>query len=254
MEKEITRQEKIDAYLLNQMSSSERAEFELQFDSDRELQEEIRIQKMIIEEINDRESFLSLIDQKKKKKVLTRKIWRVISIAAVFTGLLGFFIIQPTTISNKNIYSAFSDIQPGIIEREKVSDPLRGEEYIIPGLSMTDSEFGIKGLDYFVREDYINASSSFQQIQNIKTYPELMLYMAISQLKSQQSSSALINLEYLSSLKDFKSAELAKYYLSLGYINTGKILKARPVLKEIAKAKGTYSTKASEMLSKMRWF
>jgi|GEM_PF-2048735 len=254
MEKEITRQEKIDAYLLNQMSSSERDEFELLLDSDPELQEEIRIRKMIVEEINDRESYLSLIDQNMKKKVLTRKIWRAISIAAVFTGLLGFFIIQPTTTSNNEIYSAFSDIQPGEIERDKVTDPLRGEEYIIPGLPMTDSEFGIKGLDYFEREEYINAASSLQQIKNIKAYPELMLYMAISQLKSNQSSSALINLEYLSSLKNFKSAELAKYYLSLGYINTGKVLKARKVLKEIARAKGTYSTRASEMLSSMRWF
>ncbi len=254
MEKEITRQEKIDVYLLNQMSSSERAEFELQLDSDPELQEKIRIQKMIVEEINDRESFLSSIDQNKKKKIITRKILRAISIAAVFTGLLGFFIIQPTTTSNSNIYSAFSDIQPGKIEREKVSDPLRGEEYIIPGLPMTDSEYSIKGLDYFEREDYINAASSFQKIQNIKSHPELMLYMAISQLKSNQSSSALINLEYLSSLKNFKSTEMAKYYLSLGYINTGKVLKARKVLKEIARAKGTYSTRASEMLSSMRWF
>ena len=254
MVKEITRQEKIDAYLLNQMSSSERAEFELLFDSDPELQEEIRIQKMIVEEINDRESFLSLLDQNKTKKIITRKIWRAISIAAVFTGLLGFFIIQPTTTSNKEIYSAFSDIQPGKIEKEKVTDPLRGEEYIIPGLPTTDSEYGIKGLDYFEREDFINAASSFQQIQNIKAYPDLMLYMAISQLKSNQTSSALINLEFLSSLENFKSADLAKYYLSLGYINTGKVLKARKVLKEIAKAKGTYATKASEMLLKMRWF
>ena len=243
MGKEITRQDKIDAYLLNQMSSSERAEFELLLDSDQELQEEIRIQKMIVEEINDRESFLSLLDQNKKKKVVTRKIWRAISIAAVFTGLLGFFIIQPTTTSNNIIYSKFSDIQPGEIEREIVEDLLRGEE-----------DFVLKALDYFEREDYKNAASSFQQIQNITAYPELILYMAISQLKSNQSSSALLNLEYLSSLKNFKSAELAKYYLSLGYINTGKVLKARKVLKEIARAKGTYSTRASEMLSSMRWF
>lgn len=244
----------MDAYLLNQMSSSERIEFESQLNSDPELQEDIRIQKMIVEEIIDRESFLSLLDQNKKKKVVTRKIWRAISIAAVFTGLLGFFIIQPTTTSNNNIYLAFSDIQPGEIERVKVEDPLRGEEYIIAGLPITDSEYGIKGLGYFENKDYINAAGSFQQIQNIKAYPDLMLYMAISQLKSNQSSIAIINLEYLSNLKNFKSADLAKYYLSLGYINTGKVLKSRNVLKELVKAKGTYSTKASEMLSKMRWF
>jgi hypothetical protein len=58
MEKEITRQEKIDAYLLNQMSSSERIEFESQIDSDLELKDKIRIQRMIVEEINDRESFI----------------------------------------------------------------------------------------------------------------------------------------------------------------------------------------------------
>lgn len=254
MEKEITRQEKIDAYLLNQMSSSERIEFESQIDSDPELQEQIRIQRMIVEEINDRESFNYLLDKNRKKKITVKKTWRILSIAAVFTGLLGFFIIQPTTISNKSIYNTFSDIQPSRIELVRVEDPLRGEEYVIPGLPMTDSEFAKDGLNYYEKNDYLKATIAFQKIQDLKDYPELMIYHSIAQLKVGQTSEAINNLLYLSNLKDFKSLELSKYYLSLGYINAGKVLKARKILKNIVESKGEYSMRASEMLSNMRWF
>jgi hypothetical protein len=178
----------------------------------------------------------------------------VISIAAVFTGLLGFFIVQPTTTSNRDIFKTYTDIRPSRIELVRVEDPLRGEEYIIPGLPMTDSEFAKDGLNFYEKNDYLKATLAFQKIQDLKDYPEIMIYHSIAQLKIGQTSEAINNLLYLSNLKNFKSAELSKYYLSLGYINAGKILKARKILKNIVEDKGEYSMRASKMLSSMRWF
>lgn len=254
MEKEVTRQDKIDAYILNQMSSSERNDFESQMKSDRELDELVRFQKMIVEEISDRESFQSLLEKHKQGKIVKLKVWRILSVAAVFTGLLGFFILQPTRTSNELILNSYSLSFPDKIQKNKFQEPLRGQEYYIPYLSENNSENAIAGLSYFERKDFQAALESFGRIDNLSKHPDLLLYMSISQMKLNQNEIAIRNLEYLVSIKDFKYSEPAYYYLSLGYIQKGKILKAREILKRLVKNNGEYSAVAVEILSKLRWF
>lgn len=252
MEKEITRQDKIDSYLLGRMNSADRIEFEAEIASDTELKDKVRLQKLIIDEINDRESFNRLLKNNEKNKIIKLQIWKVVSIAAVFTGLLGFFILQPTRIANEKIFEEYSVTFP--VRISEVKDPVRGTEYALPGMSYDDYQNANNGLAYYNNQSYQKAIQSFETIDSLRKFPELALYMSISQLKVNKTDDAINTLEYLNDLRGFKFEEAVKYYLSIAYIQSGKILKARKLLRSLIKNQGDYHIESSEILSKMRWF
>jgi tetratricopeptide (TPR) repeat protein len=174
-------------------------------------------------------------------------------IAASLIGVV-LLLWQPTKIPNKKAPELYAYVSPDKIELIKTEDQLRGTEYLVPGMSSQNSESAIEGLTYFEIGDFKNAVGYFERIDSLDSHPDVLLYLSIAQLKSNRSIDAIKNFEYLASIKDFKSSELVNYYLSLGYIQSGEIVKARRILRRIIENKRQYSKEASEILSKLRWF
>lgn len=255
MEKEIVWQEKIDRYLLHQMSDVEKSDFEFELERDQGLEESVRLQRIILEEITDRASFNSMLQIGEKKLVLRLKVLRIVSVAAIFTGLLGFFIWQPTRTPNEIIFNSYAASIPISISIEKTEDPLRGIEYLIPGLTYRESEIAFEGVSFYHNDAFKMASEALESISDLQEKNlDLLLCLSISQLMSDQTEKAITNLEYLRSVSTYKSINNVKYYLSICYIQENKIIKARRLLWDLKKNKGKYSKKATDILRKIRWF
>jgi len=186
-----------------------------------------------------------------KKTIVT--YWPQLLIAASLFGVI-FLLWQPTKIPNKKAPELYAYVSPDKIVLIKTEDQLRGTEYLVPGMSPQNSENAIEGLTYFDTGDFNNAVGSFERIDSLNYHPDILFYLAIAQLKSNRSIEAIKNFEYLTSRIDFKSTELAYYYLSLGYIQSGEIVKGRRMLRSIVKTNQQYAKAASEILTKLRWF
>jgi tetratricopeptide (TPR) repeat protein len=197
-------------------------------------------------------SNLAFNESKVSKKTIVT-YWPQLLIAASLIGVI-LLLWQPTKVTNRKAPELYAYVAPDKIELIKTGDQLRGTEYAVPGMSYQNSERAIEGLTYFDSGDFKDAVGPLEGIDSLNYHPEILFYLALAQLKSNQNSEAIQNLEYLTSIKNFKSSQLVYYYLSLGYIQSGEIVKARRILRSIIENKQQYSKTASEILSKLRWF
>lgn len=253
-------QDRIDQYFLNKMSNEESILFEEEIKSNPELHEKVALQKMIFEEINRKENFLSLLrasDNDRSQKVRARKMffYRTISLAAMITGI-AFIIWQPTQLSNQKIADTYSTFHPNKFSMDAgIDENTRSIGNMYWRFDSLEIQNIIQSLKYFENNNYNLAAASFEKIANLKEKnADLALLMAISQLKSGDSEKALLNFEYLSKQSQFLDKELAYYYLALSNIQLGKLSVARKMLRILKTNNGTYSNSANEILHKMRYF
>ena len=78
---------------------------------------------------------------------------------------------------------------------------------------------------------------------------QLLLFLAIAQLKTNEVNEAVSNLEYLNAISNYEFADEA-----LGYINQNKKRKAKDLLVTLASANNKYSQTSQEILDNIRWF
>ena len=174
-------------------------------------------------------------------------------VAASLIGLL-FLIWQPSKISNTEAPELFADISPERVKWIEIENQYRGIEYLVPGMNFENSQKVAEALIHFENGDFEKSATILELIENIREYPDILLYLAISQVNSNRNSVAIENLRFLLSLANFDSHELASYYLSVAYVQNGNIIKARKVLRKIVREKQNHHEKASEVLSKLRLF
>ena len=83
---------------------------------------------------------------------------------------------------------------------------------------------------------------------------QLLLFLAIAQLKTNEVNEAVSNLEYLNAISNYEFADEVKFHLALGYINQNKKRKAKDLLVTLASANNKYSQTSQEILDNIRWF
>jgi hypothetical protein len=261
MQEEDKIQELIDKYLLNKMSNEEKYHFEKEMTSDLDLQEKVKLQKMIINEIRRKEELYTIyksVEEIHNEKVKTKRIllYRAFSIAALITGI-AFIIWQPTQYSNNKIINKYSTDFPNQFSLEEPTNGLTRGFYI--GFSgdfdANEKENLSLALQSYENQNYVQSAHYFQIIDSLLFRdPDLALYMSISQFKSGIDKVAIVNFKYLCTLENFRFQEQAQFFLSLAYIKSGKISEARRLLRKIKDGKSEYSLQATNILSKMRWF
>jgi len=270
-------QDKIDRFLLNQMNSDEKKNFESHMDNNPGLKKTVDAQKLIVEEIKERESFMAILEEAensaklesnksassiKEEKISNNKHktfqlnykW-TLSIAAAIIGI-AFIIWQPHKSSNQDIFNTYTlaYASSNILESDNTIKT-RGGNIFFENLNPTDNSKISEALNLYYNKEYGAAKAIFEQVLVPKEKNnELVLYMAICQLFSSDINNAINNLTYLSSLKNYVFKDQVNYYLALAYIKNNQISKARTVLSNIQKSDSEYATTAAEMLNKMRWF
>lgn len=270
-------QDKIDRFLLDQMSTVEKQDFIVELDNDPDLQETVEIQRLLVEEIKQRESFMTILEEAEDSRLSTagktnsttsgampsidaRKSFRinyfwVVSIAAAIIGIV-FIVWQPHKSSNSNIYTKYAHAFTGSDFPEYDSQiTTRGGDIIFENLNPSENNQINKALSLYYNEEYSAAKTIFEQVLiPKKKCNELVLYMAISELYSYDTNKAIDNLVYLNNLTNYRFTCQAAFYLALAYIKTNQTNNARKLLLNLKDGDSEYAICAAEILAEMRWF
>ena len=255
MEKEITRQDRIDKYLLGQMSPAENHDFECALNSDSELEDSVRLQRIILDELNQRATFEKMVAKVDEPRVISL-YWKVLSIAAVFTGLIIVTFWQPWKMSNQTIVNLYAAVSHDKVQVDinVLSEVFTNERGIRGGFSTLDSVKVVMAIAQYENGNYQKTSSLLESIDILNNKDiTLGFIMAVSELRSGEADKAISNFSYLSG-KGYPAINQAiSYYMALAYIQKDNLSKARELLRSI-EIENAYYQKSQEILNRMRWF
>jgi len=254
---EIIQQDLIDKFLLNQLNKKERLDFEDLMNSDASLKETVYLQKIIIEEIIDRERILSLISKADNKVKRTKRFNLLFRIAAVFLGLIALILWQPTKKSDASIILAFAEPYPSKIKNLNVNEQTRdiGVNLLCLNLKNEECDTILKAIQLYNSRKYREASILFSNV--LKTPDKNMtvsFFMANSQLQDGQVKLAISTFLFLSKQEKFFFRDQSLFYLAMAYIMSHKNHKARKILRQIEFSDNEYSFKAGQILKQLRLF
>jgi hypothetical protein len=224
MENNHTLQDKIDDYLLDRMSMLDREAFEKEMAESDQLRQDVELQRMIKDEINERGSFFKIMENAENQKtgtLLLFRSWKFYSIAASVLILITFFIWQPTQMSNEAIVEQYAVVIPIKRYQDMYYEP--GLRYGT-GVDSLNIERMKQALHHFNKQEYQKASAILEELL----------------VDSEKRA-----VKYL--LED------AKYILSLAYLQQGKRIQTRYLLKSFD-PNSTYYDESKEILRQMRWF
>ncbi len=246
-------QERIDSYLSNMMDNVELSAFMEELKTDPELFKSVQLEKMIADEIVERNSFMEILEKNskhgKEKHTVSRKIYWTIGIAASLA--IGVYIVtQPAKLSEEeyNTIASANIINPPI--RYGSSDVIQYR-----GVEKDANSKITKAIELYEDRDFESAKTAFEDaLKDAKTNQDLAFFMSVSELFSNDIESAITNLHYLSELKDYKYKEDATFYLALAYIKDDQSFAAGKILWNIKRGGGKYAEQADQILDKMWWF
>ena len=200
-----------------------------------------------------------LTNNKKETKVISLSWMKYASIAAIF--IIGFMIWQPNKLSNDKLFSQYNSDESTIksIDYQKMvtnseSSDTRGGEILFQNYSKSETEAAITAIELFKNDNFEKSRQILSNLNPRERNNQLLLFLAIAQLKTNQVEQAVSNLEYLNTISNFEFADEVKFRLALGYINQNKKSKAKDLLVSLVRTNNKYSNTAQEILDNMRWF
>ena len=237
--------ELLDAYLNGILSTKERRDFEVQMTKDRELREEMLLQKDLYEVM-----FLHEQEEKQLKKVQhaiseahsayhnfstpKRRIWRFVGVTASILLLLGYFMFFKTSNSMESLYAEYADWDslPSLTERTGSGSQL--EEAAI----------------YFKEASYTKAISSFEvYLLKDPENPLALTYLGLSYIYSQNYDKAIETFDRLekgTSLDRDKSY----WYKAMAYLKAREKDKAIATLRRLIQDSNNYKYEVAKQLLK----
>lgn len=227
---------------------------------DAELEDVVPVISMANLEDDRMQSCASVTSPEKKQKVdavnlISTKWVRYASIAAVF--IIGFMIWQPTKLSNEEIFVQYNTVEPLNINKIVLSSEsveVRGGEVMLQNYSKSETDEAMEAIALFKNGNYENSKRILQALNPKAKNNQLLLFLAIAQLKTNEVNQAVSSLEYLNAISNFEYIDDVKFYLALGYINKNEKQKAKVLLVNITSLNNKYSKNSKEILDKLRWF
>lgn len=206
---------------------------------------------------------VSMVNNKREKieksKVISLSWMKYASIAAIF--IIGFMIWQPNKLSNDKLFSQYNSDESIIksIDYQKMitiseSSNTRGGEILFQNYSKSETEAAITAIELFKNENFEKSRQILININPREKNNQLLLLLAIAQLKTNHVEQAVSNLEYLNTISNYEFADEVKFRLALGYINQNKKRNAKSLLVYLVRKSNKYSNTAQEILDNMRWF
>ncbi|OYX86714.1 MAG: hypothetical protein B7Y83_00380 [Flavobacteriales bacterium 32-34-25] len=203
-----------------------------------------------------------LTDENKKEKpnkVIPLSWIKYASIAAIF--IIGFMIWQPNKLSNDDLFFQYNSEESIIhsIDYQKIttvseSGGIRGGQELLHNYSKSETDEAMEAIELFKNNNFENSKRILISLNPKEKNDQLLLFLAITQLKTNEVNKAVSNLEYLNTISNYEFSDEAKFHLALGYINQNEKRKAKDLLVALVSTNNKYSNKAQEILDNMRWF
>lgn len=200
-----------------------------------------------------------LKNEKEKSKVISLSWMKYASIAAIF--IIGFMIWQPNKLSNEELFSQYNTEESIIqsIDYQKMatvseSGEVRGGEILFQNFTKSETEEAMTAIELFKDNNFEKAKQILNSLNPKEKNNQLLLFLAIAQLKTNEINEAVSNLEYLNAISNYEFADEVKFHLAFGYIKQNENKKAKILLVTLASDHNNYSKKSQEILDNMRWF
>jgi hypothetical protein len=201
-----------------------------------------------------------LANEKEKTKVISLSWIKYVSIAAIF--IIGFMIWQPNKLSNDKLFSQYNSEESIIktIDYQKMaiiseSGGIRGGEILFQNYTKSETDEAMTAIELFKNNNFEKSKQILIALSpKEKKNNELLLFLAIAQLKTNEVKEAISNLEHLNAISNYEFADEVKFRLALGYINQNKKSKAKDFLVFLVGTNNKYSNTAQEILDNLRWF
>jgi tetratricopeptide (TPR) repeat protein len=252
--------EKIDQYILGQLSLEDEKAFEQEIAKNDSLKEEVEMTRLIansfqrngeegvfneMRQIGTEEEFRKILSASGKKKRNTKSM--VVAISGVAAAILIFIYMgfQPK-FSNEALFSEYYVTQSYDVTPTRGGTNLseQQEANLSEAIKCYDSnDFG-KALEYFNK---ITVQIPLYELQD-----EIIFYTAICQLETGEVSVSIGNLTYLSEKDDSEYQDNSEWLLALSYLKMGDRNKSVHLLEKIKGKNNDYSVQAGNLINKMR--
>ncbi|MBW4359383.1 hypothetical protein [Flavobacterium taihuense] len=200
-----------------------------------------------------------LTNEKEKTKVISLSWMKYASIVAIF--IIGFMVWQPNKLSNDNLFSQYNSDESIIqsIDYQKMatiseSGDVRGGEILFQNYTKSETDEAMEAIELFKNNNFEKSKQLLITLNPKEKNNQLLLFLAIAQLKTNEVNQAVSNLEYLNTITNYEFADEVKFHLALGYINQNEKRKAKDLLITLVHTNNKYSNTAQEILDNMRWF
>ena len=192
----------------------------------------------------------------KEKYVVRKKVVINILMAAVLIGI-AYILWQPFKMGNNAIFETYAVTYPSqsVLGLTSETRNIQGDTCILENLSFEECLKADDALKLYDKGQFGNAKDLLNEIlvpkdKNI----DLLLYLAFSQLKTDEVIASIENFEFLKGLDNYKYVDEVNYYLAVAYIKEGELSKARKILHEIEESDSKYQNEANTILKQLRWF
>lgn len=200
-----------------------------------------------------------LANEKQKTKVILLSWMKYASIAAIF--IIGFMIWQPNKLPNDKLFSQYNSEESIIqsIDYQKMatiseSGGERGSEILFQNYTKSETNDAMAAIELFKNNNFEKSKQILIALNPKEKNNQLLLFLAIAQLKTNEVNEAVSNLEFLNAISNYEFSDEAKFHLALGYIKQNEKKKAKVLLVTLVTNDSKYSKPSQEILDKIRWF
>ena len=205
------------------------------------------------------ESLILDFNIEKKGKVISLSWIKYLATAAIL--VLAFFIWQPTQSSDNELFAYYSANLESLtkgnfssLETEILNSNERGDDFILNNYSKIETEKALSGLSYFKAGNYDRAKKIFTELNPKEHNSQILFFLALSQLNTNDIDASILNLEYLLIQPIFNYSDDVKFHLAMGYLKKGSRNKSKILLKELISSDSKIGEDANLILKEMRWF
>ncbi len=237
----------VEKYFDAELSDSEMNHFTMRLESDQNFKTLVEHEKAIVgairhQGLTENLQYLEALeanlgDSKRVQLQAPIKKWYYVA-AAVTIGVL---------IVGKVLLNSFNETPDKLFEAYFTPYPNMFEPTVRGNSAVNKRAQAFQAYD---QGDYQNAAILFTELLSTKKEPGMLLLLGNANLILGNVETAKANFTVLN--KDFDELDIqSKWYLSLCYLKSGDIERARTMLKELGKTEITYANKAKELLDKV---
>uniref|UniRef100_UPI004047DC05 tetratricopeptide repeat protein n=3 Tax=Flavobacterium sp. TaxID=239 RepID=UPI004047DC05 len=131
---------------------------------------------------------------------------------------------------------------------------IRGGGILLENLNNLETDLALEAIQLFKNNNFEKSKQILASLEPRDKNDQLMMFLAITQLKTNELDPAVSNFEYLSKSSNFEYPNEIKFYLALCYLKQNKKSKAKSLFNELIKSNDKYSKVSQEIVSNIRWF
>jgi hypothetical protein len=198
-------------------------------------------------------------ENKKPSKYLKFQYFKYLIAASIVA--FGLFIWQPTKSSDDELFAYYNSSLENLtqdnlesLDYDITNSTTRGDDIIFQNYSPIESENIIVALSYFKDKNYDQAKARLGELKPKGKNNQILFFLALSQLNTNDVEESIANLEFLKIQEDFNLLDDVKFHLAMAYLKKGNRNSSKNLLKDLKSSDSNVSSEAKIILDKMRWF